>query len=333
MKKLSVLVNTFICAWLFSALVSCDNIIYDRLEPCPNGVRLRFVYDYNMEFANSFHKKVDCIVLYVYDEQGNYVTTCTETTDVLANEDYRMILDLEKGDYRLVAYGGLVCDNHSFSLVDVPGRSVSTYTDLSVRMDEEMCGKHLHDLYYGALDVKVQGDQYVESSLHLMKNTNNIRIVLQQLNGDPVKQEDFSFFITDDNTLFAYDNMLIPNGTVTYTPWSQGQASTGSTVGDAGEEQEVVVAFAELSTSRLMTQNSSRLIIKRNDTGDDIVNIPMNKYLLLLKSMQYADMGSQEFLDRESDWSLVFFLDTKHAWINTHIIINDWIVRFNDSEF
>lgn len=64
MKKLSVLVNTFICAWLFSALVSCDNIIYDRLEPCPNGVRLRFVYDYNMEFANSFHKKVDCVTLY-----------------------------------------------------------------------------------------------------------------------------------------------------------------------------------------------------------------------------------------------------------------------------
>lgn len=326
--------NTLLlCLGLNGILASCDNAIYDGLNPCPNGVRLRFVYDYNMEFANSFHKKVDCVTLYVYDEQGSYVATYTETTDVLADENYRMTLDLEKGNYRLVAYGGLACEEHSFSVIDVPSRQASAYTDLQVRMDEGKLGTRLHDFFYGMQDVKVEGNDYVDATLYMMKNTNNIRIVLQQLNGDPVNQDDFSFSITDDNTLFAHDNMLVPNGTVTYTPWAQGQASTGTTVGDTGEEQEVITAFAELSTSRLMTHNSPRLIIKRNDTGTDIVNIPLNNYLLLLKSLQYADMGSQEFLDRESDWSLVFFLDTKHAWINTHIIINDWIVRFNDQDF
>ena len=184
------------------------------------------------------------------------------------------------------------------------------------------------------VEIRATDMDYVEETLYMMKNTNNIRIVLQQLNGDPVNKEDFSFFITDDNTFFAYDNMLKPNGMVTYTPWVEGQASTGVAVKENGlEEQDVIVAFAEFSTSRLMTHTSPRLIIKRNDTGADIVNIPLNNYLLLLKSMQYADMGSQEFLDRESDWSMIFFLDTKHAWINTHIIINDWIVRFIDTEF
>lgn len=76
-----------------------------------------------------------------------------------------------------------------------------------------------------------------------MKNTNNIRIVLQQMNGEPVKDKDFDFSITDDNTLFAASNNdLLPNGTVTYTPWAQGQASTGIT--DDG--QEVIVAYAEI---------------------------------------------------------------------------------------
>lgn len=334
--------SKFVSIVLFYALLigcvvaSCDDVIYDGLDPCPQGVRLRFVYDYNMEFANSFHKKVDCVTLYVYDEKGNYLQTITETTDVLADENYRMTLDFEPGHYRLVAYGGLACEEHSFSVVDEPSRQASTYTDLQVRMDEGKLGSKLHDFYYGMQDVEIRATDmdYVEETLYMMKNTNNIRIVLQQLSGDPVNDEDFSFFITDDNTLFAHNNMLVSNGTVTYTPWVKGQASTGLIdTGNGLEEHEVIVAYAELSTSRLMTHTSPRLIIKRNDTGADIVNIPLNNYLLLLKSMAYADMGSQEYLDRESDWSMIFFLDTKHAWINTHIIINDWIVRFNDTEF
>ena len=44
-------------------------------------------------------------------------------------------------------------------------------------------------------------------------------------------------------------------------------------------------------------------------------------------------MGDQEFLDRENNWSLIFFLDNNHNWIRTHIVVNDWIVRINDAEF
>ena len=338
LQKLSILISKVLCcAWLMSnVFTSCDNVIYDDMEPCPQGVRLRFVYDYNMEFANSFHKKVDCVTLYVYDEKGNYLQTITETTDVLADENYRMTLDFEPGHYRLVAYGGLACEAHSFSVVNAPSRQASSYTDLQVRMDEGKLGTRLHDFYYGMQDVEIRASDtdYVEETLYMMKNTNNIRIVLQQLNGEPVYADDFTFSITDDNTLFAYDNMLVPNGTVTYTPWVKGEASTGVIVNGNGiEEKEVIVAFAELSTSRLMTHNSPRLIIKRSTTGADIVNIPLNNYLQLLKSMQYANMGGQEFLDRESDWAMIFFLDEGHRWINTYLVINDWVVRINEMDF
>lgn len=56
------------------AFSSCENI-YEDLDPCAHGVSLRFIYDYNMEFANAFPKKVDCLTLYIYDEKGNYVDT------------------------------------------------------------------------------------------------------------------------------------------------------------------------------------------------------------------------------------------------------------------
>ena len=79
-----------------------------------------------------------------------------------------------------------------------------------------------------------------------------------------------------------------------------------------------------------MTKNSPKLLIKLKKDGKEIVNIPLNNYLLLLKSELYAKMGPQEYLDRESIWSMVFFLGNDMHWIRTHIKINDWIVRIND---
>ena len=128
--------------------------------------------------------------------------------------------------------------------------------------------------------------------------------------------------------MFACDNDLIPNGEVTYTPWTRGQASTGL----MGDNKEVVIAYAEFSTSRLMLKNSPKLVIRRKADGREVVNIPLNNYLLLFRSEFHKDMDKQEFLDRESEWSMLFFLDENHTWLRTQIKINDWVVRINDAE-
>ena len=36
--------------------LSCNTIFTDQSD-CPKGVSLRFVYEYNMEYVNSFHKQ------------------------------------------------------------------------------------------------------------------------------------------------------------------------------------------------------------------------------------------------------------------------------------
>ncbi|MCQ4875625.1 FimB/Mfa2 family fimbrial subunit [Butyricimonas paravirosa] len=311
------------------AFSSCENI-YEDLDPCPHGVSLRFIYDYNMEYANAFHKKVDCLTLYIYDNEGNYVDTRVVTGPELQDENYRMKLELAEGDYRFVAYGGLACEKSSFSTIRTPGTG-SKYSDLQAAMDSDCLTdpqrKKLHDMYWGQLTLST-ADLYQEGVVEMMKNTNNIRIVLQQTNGNPVDDKDFDFEITDDNTLFSWDNDLVPNGIVTYTPWARGQVPAGLT----GEGEEVIVAYAEFSTSRLMTKNSPKLLIRRKSDGKEIVNIPLNNYLLLLKSDLYAKMDAQEFLDRESEWSMIFFLDADQMWLKTYIKINDWTVRINDAE-
>lgn len=337
------LLGAALCAASIVFFSSCERI-YDDLEPCPHGVSLRFVYDYNMLYANAFPSSVDCLTLYIYDENGNYVDTKVVTGAELQDENYRMILDLEEGTYRFVAYGGLACGEKTFSVLREPSAE-SMHTDLQVGMDVHRVAapvpseRRLHDMFWGELTLTT-AELYNEGTVKMMKNTNNIRIILQQESGEAVDVDDFLFEITDNNSLFAYDNDLVTDGQlpVTYKPWVTGQAYTGvSIVGNNVAPKEVTVAYAEISTSRLMTKNSPRLLIKRKSDGATIVDFPIINYLVLLRSDYYKFppynmTDDQEYLDRESHFSLFFFLRPDQSWINTRIVVNDWVVRINNAE-
>ena len=321
--------------WLMSLIlavgcISCNTIFTDQSD-CPRGVSLRFVYDYNMEYANAFPSKVHCLSVYVFDENGQFVGRYDETTDVLRDESYRMEMKLDEGTYTLLAYGGLSCPEKSFDITPY-SRSSSHIDDMYVTLNHDgfVSDESLHGLFYGAEDVTVPHvDDFVQDTVYMMKNTNNIRVVLQQANGKALSASDFEFSITDDNSCMDKTNSIVPKGDVTYLPWSSGE----SVVGTAEDgETPVSVAYAEFSTSRLTTGTSPKLLVRNAADGTDIINIPLVNYLLLLKSDLYAEMGAQEFLDRENEWSLIFFLDDGLRWISTRIVINDWVVRINHTE-
>lgn len=314
-------------AGLVLSFSSCDRI-HEDLQPCPQGLRIRFIYDYNMEFANGFMKQVDCLTVLFYDQNGNYVTTRTNTSSDLADENWRMTVDLEPGQYTILAYGGMACQNTSFYFVTPP--DVTSLHDIEVRLNPEDIGSELHPLFYGRLDTSVEENSltYKEVTVEMMKDTNNLRVLLQQVNGDPVNYEDYDFVITDNNTLFAWDNDLLPVPTVTYTPWASDNASPG----ELPDGSNASVAWAEISFSRLLTAASPRLIITHKDSGKNVVDIPLNNYLLLLKSQEFASMGNQEFLDRESRWNMIFFISDGNYWVSTQIYIKDWDVRINNAE-
>ncbi len=303
---------------------SCDSVIYDDLAPCPQGVNLRFVYEYNMEYANEFPSQVDCLTLYVYDSQGNFVTKKEETSSLLADPAYRMTLDLEPGDYHLVAYGGIACSSQSFYVVDEPAVG-TTLSSLGVYLptDGGISSKDLHALFFGDLDVKISKDTqtYDEATVEMMKDTNHLRVKLYSSTGKSLSSSDYSFTLTDDNTRFDYMNNIVSIGTTTYLPYS---------LGDEADTSNQINVYADLSISRLWTGNAPNLKITQTDSGLEVVNIPLNEYLLMLKSEQYSSMGDQEFLDREDEWELEFSLDDSGIWLSTYIVINGWVVRLNN---
>lgn len=312
-------------------LGSCDRL-HEDLEPCPQGLRIRFIYDYNMEFANAFPSQVDCLTVLFYDSEGNYVTSRTNTSTDLADEFWRMEVDLEPGTYTILAYGGLECSDTSFSFVSQPAST--PMEDIKVQLNSSNLtypvGKQLHHLFYGRLVASVdpRSIEYKDVTVKMMKDTNNLRILLQQTNSDKIDNADFNFRVVDNNTHFAWNNELLPAPEVTYYPWTRGNASPG----ELPNGTDASVAWAEFSFPRLVVGHTPRLIITNKETGKQVIDIPLNNYLLLLKSQQYADMGSQEYLDRESRWTMIFFLGENNTWIRTSIVINDWVVRLNEGK-
>ena len=198
-----------------AVLSGCD-AINDDLPPCPEGVALSFRYEYNMEFANAFPAQVDCLTLLVYDEEGKNIATRTETTSVLADEHYRMVLDLPAGHtYSFVAYGGIACPDASFHFAATPGEG-SDMTALRVAMDptfiDAVPGRDLHPLFYGRKSTVVRKGalDYTNDTVYMLKDTNTIRVILQNVDGTPVDPAEFNFTLTANNTLMAWDNALIP---------------------------------------------------------------------------------------------------------------------------
>ena len=349
-------------------LTSCE-ALFDDMSDCSSGIRLAFNYDYHMEpGANAFMSNVDCVTVYVFDTDLNYLTQFTETSDILKNENYRMDIPLNPGSYHLVVYGGTTCDDASVEFTpNWTAASTGGHKDhilVNVPTDADgVSNKQLHDvdartggLFYGTLDLTITdrdftAGTYREETVHLMKDTNTIQVFLQELaNPDQIDHADYNFTIRDDNfTLDGYNNPVYTStrgageGTKCYKPIAKENRLMGyvdntgreGTVAGTDDSRQVQMAYAEFSTSRLLTQHmaTSRLIVTSAKDADDngnekeIINIPLITYLAMTRG--YGDnwiKSDQEYLDRQSRWSLMFFLQ-RNVWVKARIVVNSWVVR------
>ena len=328
-----------------SCFLSCG-MVREELPECPRPVfELRFVYDYNMEYANAFHNQVDCLSAYIFTESGELVGI-EKVTDsgLLSDESYRMRPSLAPGRYHVVAYGGMDCEKSSFSSTNMV--SGSRLTDLQVHMhgssltDKERY--RLHNHYYGSADFTVDEKEDTYATVPMMRNTNSIQVALQHMNGKPVDCNDFIFEITDDNNDFDHENNLLATGEIKYNPWNTDNRSTG-VWGENDQSTDWTVALAQFTTSRLVKrtaqnnkQTPTTLQVRRAQDGQTVFSIPLVNYMLLFKHDNSGAgldaMDDQEYLDRENTWNFVFFLDENNVWIRTRFIVNDWEVRLNGAD-
>ncbi|MCH5220533.1 MAG: FimB/Mfa2 family fimbrial subunit [Muribaculaceae bacterium] len=323
-------------------LSSCS-LVKEDLAECP-VVEMRFIYEYNMEFANAFHKQADCLDVYFYNSDGKLVDT-RHITDksLLSDENYRMTLELPGGAYHAVAYVGMGCEKTSFNHINQPAIGTH-FTDLHVKLDhqalQDKSKARLHNHYYGSVDFTIDPDKSQLITCEMMRNTNSIQIALQHTTGEPIDVNDFNFAIIDDNDDFQHDNNLLTTGEITYIPWNTENRTTGlSDESHIWGYDQFHAALSNFTTSRLVYDKDTRttLHITRADNGDTVLKVPLLNYILMFKNdrsgLNRDDMPDQEYLDRENSWNFVFFLDSDEMWVQTRIIVNDWEVRMNEAGF
>lgn len=320
---------------LSSALVciaasACGELIYDDPEDCPE-YRVKFRYDWNMKYADAFAHEVKAVTLYVLDPQGSIVWSASESGEALAAGDYSMVVKVPAGKYDLLAW----CDADEFGTYSF-GKGILK-TDLTCSLNSKSSGDapayvdtDLDRLYYGylsAADFSAKKGK-VTVTLGLKKNTNSFKVVLQHLSGAPVDCDKFDFSISADNALMDWDNSLLPSTEVEYRAWSVYSGSI-----DLGTRSEALnVAIAELSTGRLVKGHSPRLNIRLKDSGETVLSVPLIDYALLVKGRYNEGLDDQEYLDRQDEYDMVFFLDEADRWVDSFIYINSWKVVLQHTE-
>ena len=298
------------CLLLLLVLFSCTSID-ETLPECRLYVRFR--YDYNMEFSDAFASQVNRVDVFVFDKDGTFVIKKSEQGETLGGS-YRMPLPLPAGEYRIAAWAGMSDD---FEMPE-PVAGKTTLEELTVRMKREeslVHNKALNPLWYGGVQaVSFTGRQEQTETVSLIKDTNKFRFILQKSGpGEELDINDCLFEIRADNGYYDWNNDLLDDDMISYRPYYL-------------EKVEDVGIVVEMNTMRLLEHKKVYLTLTRKSDGKELMRIDLIPYLLLTK-MEGHNIPAQEYLDRQSEYAIVFFYNPELLnFLSTKIVINGWAI-------
>lgn len=341
-----------------AVLASCD-MMHDDRSDCPFGLYLSFEYDYNLERADMFADHVGAVDVYVFDEQGRYVT-CQSEANVgddrpLAQPGYAMHMDLQPGRYQFVVLAGQTDYDSQLSTRRahfvrsqlVPGDDMQT---LDVRLDTRddgtgtllvpHGGEPLDTLWHGlhVEPVEVFTEKPTYATVPLVRDTKKINVTLRDID-EPWTTDvaQFDMRITDRNAHLLWDNTVDESaGTVVYTPhatWNTTDRTADSRADGETQVQVGRIAHADFMTSRIIYHDDPAddaiLSVTSRETGQEVIRINLPDLLSRLRTSESAySYSPQEFLDRGYDYQLDFFLKGgRLAYANIRISVLEWSVR------
>lgn len=299
------------CLLLLLVLFSCTSID-ETLPECRLYVRFR--YDYNMEFSDAFASQVNRVDVFVFDKDGTFIMKKSEQGETLGGGSYRMPLPLPAGEYRIAAWAGMSDD---FEMPE-PVAGKTTLEELTVRMKREeslVHNKALNPLWYGGVQaVSFTGRQEQTETVSLIKDTNKLRFILQKSGpGEELDINDCLFEIRADNGYYDWNNDLLDDDMISYRPYYL-------------EKVEDVGIVVEMNTMRLLEHKKVYLTLTRKSDGKELMKVDLIPYLLLTK-MEGHNIPAQEYLDRQSEYAIVFFYNPELLnFLSTKIVINGWTI-------
>lgn len=392
LKTICKALATVLAGLVASGLSSCSMMEEDPHE-CPDGLFVRFVYDYNIQRADMFKDHVGHVRVYVYDESGRKVAErqVSNTADdaPLAEYGYAMHFtpdEVPPGRYRIVALGMQRDWDDAQQTVGARYRHPEhTQAEaLTVSLDHEATPsvegmRHRvehhdapmdtlwHTLKVMASDpingtrvppmpkttapynvplteqyVTVQAQRATYATVSLIRDTKHLSITLRQLDDRAAMQHaTYDVSIADDNAHLAHDNSIIKGTPLHYTPyaaWTTRFGSGGVEIDrspSARAEADVQerTAHYNLMFNRIIKEADPKeggiLTITNRETGVTVATINLPNILSEGRSYhEYGGYQEQEYLDREYDYHLDFFLrGDKWEYVDIHVNVLSWSKR------
>lgn len=356
-------------AFLAALCLQSCSLVYDESDCVDSYNIVRFVYDYNMRRECELDKEVDQLSLLIFNKGDGTLAKRVDALQTDLNEANELSFRVEPGDYDLLVWAGSKSKPAAGGKADrrfEEDYEIAKGIEGATTIDEFYCylkrengqiDARINDLFNGTLNSAALpfASTTVPNRIEvdLKKDTNTFRIVLQQMSGATVNHEDYEVTITDDNGLIGIDNVRMEDETITYHPWDEmtGDIDINSNPIDAPgnaflpspspTRAAAGSALWQLTTSRLDTDSNARLQIRRKSTGKTVIDISPIEYALLVKEFYNGDMTDQEYLDRQDEYDMTFYLSDDPSgpddpsgdgatWLSTVVIINNWrIIRNN----
>ena len=316
-------------------LGSCESMMENEGD-CAAVYKVKFSYTMNIFEVDAFTSKVKSVSLFVFDKQGRLVTVQTEAGAALADSRFAMVLELPAGTYDMIAWCGLA-DNSDFTLANAinPASKEDLVCSLQTATRAAALSQTaLAPVWHGQVDNVVlsaeQEGEEVVATIDLTKDTNTVRIILQHYQGKELNPDDFEFIITSDNGIMNYDNSLLPCDEITYREWTKhaGEVAMPDDEADLGETTSISSVISEIDVARLVKDgHRPTLTVQQRDAEKPILRLPMIDLLLSAKGEARHQMSDQEYLDRQDEYNIIFFLNDENGWyMNSGIWVNSWHV-------
>lgn len=316
--------------WAVTLLTGGCGAIYEESDCTESATTFTFTYTMNLKHSDAFDWSVKSVHVLMFDTDGvlRYKWRLPKAD---LNGGNSLSVNVRPGDYDVLTWAG---DYHLSAVVNDGTIGETHLEDFHLfvnRKEEGHINESIEDFFHCLRRVHLpyaSPKNPHQENFDLTKDTNSVNIVLQQLSGDPVDMKELDITVTDANGWLSHDNNLREDMTLTYHPWhlTSGSVELEKTKGlPTTRDSSLGAMVGNFTVSRLMTTSNPMVTVRRKD-GTKVFSVPLVDYALLVKGKYDDGMPDQEYLDRQDEYNMTFFLDENLNWLSTEIIINDWRV-------
>lgn len=208
MKRIVFSIIPILSVLVVLLFTSCDKLIYEDLEDCPQGVYISFYHQTPCMGAPTDLGAVEGLHLFAFDLSDHLVKIDRIDGQVDLSKAYEMELPpVEHGQYSIIAWAG-TSDEFFFLNEFIVGESTKEDVLMTLRSkDSNAVALGSHQVWHGESrvitlpDRKEYGSVYEEVAINMLEVTNRIQVTLKLHESvcDRLDIDDFELMISSAN--------------------------------------------------------------------------------------------------------------------------------------